>query len=273
MMKRVLRVLVISVFLISVLLPFLWVIYNSFKPGWDIISNPWALPSSPRWENYVNAWTKAQIGSFFMNSLLISTATMVILIPVSAMAAYVLAKFPFRGSGLIYGGFLSGMMVPQFLTIVPLVMLTQQMHLFDSKLGLVAVYVAFSLPFTIFVLYGFFQTLPDEMLEAATLDGASDASAFWKVMLPLARPGLLVALIFNAIGLWNEYNLALVLVPSPENSTLPLGIARLTTTQQYQSDWGALFAGMVIVMAPVMVLYWMFRDKVHESMLAGAIKG
>ena len=105
------------------------------------------------------------------------------------------------------------------------------------------------------------------------MDGCSHAGTFWKVMLPLARPGVLVVGIFNAIGLWNEYVLALVLLSSKENYTLPLGIANLTTTQQYQSDWGALFAGLVIVMLPILAVYWVFRDRIHETLLAGALKG
>jgi len=189
------------------------------------------------------------------------------------MAAYVLAKYVFPGAKAIYGGFLVGMMFPNFLVVVPLFVMLRDMSLLDTRTGLVLVYVAYSLSFTIFVLTGFFEALPNDLMEAAMLDGCTHASTFWRVMLPLARPGLIIVGIFNAIGLWNEYGLALVLLSSESNRTLPLGIANLTMTQQYQSDWGALFAGLVIVMLPVLGLYWAFRDKVHEAMLAGAVKG
>ena len=189
------------------------------------------------------------------------------------MAAYILARYPFRGSGIISGTFLGGMMFPNFLVIVPLFFLLKNMHLLDTKVGLIAVYVAYSLSFTIFVLTGFFQTIPAELSEAATLDGCTDASGFWCVAMPLARPGIIVVGIFNAIGLWNEYGIALVLLNSDENRTLPLGIANLVMVQHYQSDWGALFAGLVIVTLPVLVVYWFFKDKIQEVMLAGAIKG
>ncbi len=263
----------VVLFALTVLLPFFWVIYTSFKSGHEITSSPWGIPATLRWENFSNAWQKASIGQYFLNSFLVTVATLAILIPIGAMAAYVLARYPFRGSQILYGTFLSGMMFPIFLTIVPLFFLMNDLGLMDTLTGLVAVYVAFSLPFTVFVLTGFFQTLPDDLAEAAMIDGCGDARVFWKVMLPLARPGLVVVGIFNAIGLWNEYSLALVLIPSEENRTLPLGIANLVMVQHYQSDWGALFAGLVIVMIPVMVLYWLFRDKIHETMLAGAIKG
>ena len=156
---------------------------------------------------------------------------------------------------------------------MPLFVLMRSMHLFDTRTGLVVIYAAYSLSFTIFVLSGFFQVLPGELAEAAMIDGCSHSTTFWRVMLPLARPGILVVAVFNAIGLWNEYSLALVLIPSHENQTLPLGLANLAMTQQYESDWGALFAGLVIVMVPVLAVYWVFRNRIHDTMLAGAVKG
>jgi N-acetylglucosamine transport system permease protein len=263
----------LSVFVLVVVLPLLWVLVSSVKAGFEIVSSPWSLPKSLQWVNYRNAWSEAGIGRAFVNSLLVTLGTLVVLLPTGAMAAYVLARYPFRGSKLIFGTFLGGMMFPHFLVIVPLFFLLRDLGLLDTRVGLAAVYVAYSLSFTVFVLTGFFQTLPKELGEAAMIDGCGHARTFWQVMLPLARPGMLVVGIFNAIGLWNEYGLALVLVPSPENMTLPLGLANLTMTQQYQSDWGALFAGLVIVMVPVLAVYWVFRDRIHETMLAGAVMG
>lgn len=255
-----------------IVVPLGWVVVASLKTSHEIVSSPWALPASPQWGNYSKAWREAGIGRYFLNSLLVTAATLAILLPVGAMAAYVLAKHPFRGSRWVSGAFLGGMMFPNLLVIVPLFLLLRSLHLLNTLHGLVAVYVAYSLSFTIFVLTGFFQTLPDELAEAAALDGATHAGTFWKVMLPLARPGVLVVAIFNAIGLWNEYSLAKVLISGETNTTLPLGLDRLTLTQHYQSDWGALFAALVLVMAPVLALYWPFRDKIAETMVAGAVK-
>lgn len=255
-----------------VVLPLGWVLVASLKTSHEIATSPWSLPASPQWANYAKAWGAAGIGRYFLNSLVVCVLSIAVLLPVGAMAAYVLAKHPFRGSRTIFGAFLGGMMFPNLLVIVPLFLMLRSMGLYDTKTGLVAVYVAFSLSFTIFVLTGFFQTLPDELAEAAALDGASDAGTFWRIMLPLARPGVLVVAIFNAIGLWNEYGLAKVLVNSEANTTLPLGLDRLTVTQHYQSDWGALFAALVLVMAPVLALYWPFRDRIAETMVAGAVK-
>ncbi|MBA3725627.1 MAG: carbohydrate ABC transporter permease [Armatimonadetes bacterium] len=251
----------------------MWVLLTSLKSGPEVFASPWSLPKSPQWQNYSNAWQQAGVAKYFLNSLLVTLGTLLILLPIGAMAAYVLARYPFRGSKTIFGTFLGGMMFPNFLIIVPLFFLLKSMGMLDTKTGLILVYVAYSLSFTIFVLTGFFQSLPNELAEAAMIDGCTDSSTFWRVMLPLAKPGLVVVGIFNAIGLWNEYGLALVLVNSEENRTLPLGIANLVMTQHYQSDWGALFAGLVIVMLPVLVVYWVYRGKIHETMFAGAVKG
>lgn len=272
-MKRAVNSVFLVLYSLSVLVPFAWVLMNSLKSGYEILSSPWSLPSSPQWVNYVNAWKGAGIDRFFVNSIIVTLATLAILLPIGAMAAYVLARFPFRGSKVIFTIFILGMMFPQFLTIIPLFFLVRNLGLYDSIPGLIAVYVAYSLSFTIFVLHGFFEQLPKELSEAALIDGASHTKVFQRVMLPLAKPGIVVAGIFNAIGLWNEYPLALVMISSPEKQTLPLGIAKISMAQQYQADWGALFAGLVIVMVPVIIVYWSFRERVQQAMLAGAVKG
>jgi N-acetylglucosamine transport system permease protein len=271
--RKVAVFLSLGVFAAIVVMPLVWVLLTSLKTGDEIFRSPWAIPDSPQWVNYANAWEQGGIGRYFMNSLIVTVGTLVILLPAGAMAAYVLARYVFFGSKALFAGFLGGMMFPHFLVIVPLFFLLRNIGMLDTKSGLILVYVAYSLSFTIFVLFGFFQSLPDELEEAAMLDGCGHAGTFWRVMLPLAKPGLIVVAIFNAIGLWNEYGLALVLVSSEENRTLPLGIANLVMVQHYQADWGALFAGLVIVMLPVMFVYWLFRDRIHETMLAGATKG
>jgi len=272
-LNKALRQTAFALLYISILGPMLWMFISSIKPGYEIVSSPWSLPNPVHLINYSKAWNENGLGHAFTNSILICVGALIILLPAGAMAAYVLARYPFKGSQIIFGTFLGGMMFPFFLVMVPLFFLMTQIHLFDTKIGLILVYVGFSLSFTVFVLTGFFQTLPNELAEAAMLDGCNDHATFWKVMLPLAKPGILVVGVFNAIGLWNEYGLALVLMPSPQNRTLPLGIANLASTQQYGSDWGALFAGLVIAVVPVLAVYWLFRNEIHRTMMAGALKG
>jgi N-acetylglucosamine transport system permease protein len=272
-MKRLISNLGLALFALTILVPLIWVVVTSFKGNPEIFASPWGLPKDPQWQNYANAWNREGIGPAFKNTAIVTVATLVLLIPIGAMAAYIFAKYPFLGSKAIFGAFLGGMMFPNFLIVIPLYFLLQSLSMYDTLTGLTIAYVAYSLSFTIFVLTGFFQALPNELAEAAQIDGCGHFSTFSRIMLPLAKPGLIVVGIFNAIGLWNEYPLAKVLLNSNEKRTLPLQITDMATAQQYSSDWGALFAGLVIVMLPVMFVYWLFRDKIHETMLAGAVKG
>lgn len=270
-MKKFLTGLGLSFFGLMAVGPLLWVIFTSFKPSDEIFISPFKPPTRIAWENYHNAMSEAHIGLYVRNSLFATVLTLLILLPVAAMAAYVLAKYPFRGSKLVQTLFTAGMMFPNFLAVVPLYMLMGRLGMLNSLTGLVVVYVAYSLSFSIFVLQGFFAQLPDELAEAATIDGCGPHATFWKVMLPLAKPGIVVTGIFNAIGLWNEYNLAKVLLQG-DLQTLPLGLANLAMNQQYKNDMGALFAALTITMIPLLILYWLVKDRIQEAMLAGSIK-
>lgn len=272
-MTRFLGQVLLILFGISIVVPFLWVTVSAFKTSYEITASPWTLPAKPQFENFTKAWIEGQVGTNFLNSIIATLGTLAILIPTGAMAAYVLVKYPFKGSRLILNSFMGGLMFPNFLVIIPLYLLVARLGLLNTKLGLILVYVAYSLAFTVFVLSGFFEQLPNELIEASFLDGCSHSGSFWKVMFPLAKPGILVVAIFNAIGLWNEYPLALVLAGTKEVQTLPVGISNLTQTQQYLGSYGALFAGIVIVMLPVMIVYMIFKDQIQKTMLAGALKG
>jgi len=273
LLKRIPYFLGMLLFALTIIVPLVWVVSTSFKTVPEIFKDPWLLPLEAQWQNYANAWEREGIGAAFKNTAIVTVATLVFLIPIGAMAAYIFAKYPFRGSKALFGMFLGGMMFPNFLIVIPLYFLLQSISLYDTMTGLVVAYIAYSLSFTIFVLTGFFQALPNELAEAAQIDGCGHYMTFSRIMLPLAKPGLIVVGIFNAIGLWNEFPLANILINEEANRTLPLQVVEMATAQQYSSDWGALFAGLVIVTLPVMGVYWIFRDKIHETMLAGAVKG
>lgn len=264
---------VLLVYSVIVIYPMVWLLSASLKTSRELFVSPWALPASPQWDNFRVAWVEAGIGRYFVNSVFVTTITMFLILVIGAMAAYALARFVFRGSTALYNMFLSGMMFPMFLGIVPLFLLLRNLNMWDNYYGLIVVYVAFSLSFTIFILTGFFRTLPHELAEAGLIDGCSQFGVFWKIMLPLARPGLIAAGIFNFFGIWNEYPLALVIIASDELRTLPLGIANLLMVQQYETNWGALFAGLVLVMVPVLIVYLFFQRQITEGLTAGAIKG
>ena len=253
-----------------VILPLVWVILTAFRPTADILRDPIALPTSFELSNFDVAWNEEDLGRGFVMSLQATAVTMLLLLPMGCMTAYALTKYRFKGSQSLLGLFSMGLMFPNMVAAVPLFLLLSKAGWHDTLWGLVAAYVAYSLSFTIFVMSGFFAALPDELAEAATLDGCGHFKLFSKIMMPLARPGLVVVAIFNALGLWNEYNLAKVVLFS--DSTISVRLADLITGLNYKADFGAIYAGSVIVMMPVILIYWLLRERVQEAMLAGAIK-
>jgi len=265
---------------ILVIYPMFWLVTTSLKDSWGIFKTPWGLPESLNWVNYSNAVTKGKLWHKIWNSILVDGISLILILGLSSMAAYVLGRFTFRGNRAIFYTFLSGMTIPVFLAVVPLFIMMNRLQipftdtpLLGTRLGLIIVYTAYSLSFTIFVLTGFFRSLPWELAEAATIDGCKPSQIFWKIMLPLAKPGLATAGIFVFIGLWNEYPLALVLMQDEKVQTLPQGIANLTMTQKYAADWGALFAGLTIGVIPTLVMYIFFQKQIQAGLTAGAVKG
>ena len=256
-----------------VVYPMLWLLLASLKDSREIFEHPWSFPKALQWSNFTEAWVGAEIGKCFGNSVFVTALSMFFILFVGAMAAYALARFTFKGREAISAVFLSGMMFPVFLGIVPLYILLANLGMLDNYYGLITVYVAYSLSFTIFVLTGFFKTLPHELAEAGMIDGCSSFTIFWRIMLPLAKPGLIAAGIFNFFGIWNEFPLALVIISKENLRTLPLGIQNLLMVEHYQANWGALFAGLVIVMLPTLIIYLLFQRQITEGLTAGALKG
>jgi N-acetylglucosamine transport system permease protein len=177
-----------------------------------------------------------------------------------------------RGDRALYDVFVAAMFFPVFLALVPLFFVVRQLGLLGTYPGLILVYAAYAVPFTVFFLHAFFRTLPVEVAEAAFLDGCSHARVFFRVMLPLARPGLVAVGIFNFLGLWNQYLLPLVLNPDPDRYVLAQGLAALSVSQGYRSDWSGLFAGLTIAMLPVLIAYVAFQRQIRAGMTAGAVK-
>ena len=275
-MRRALRALlylVLGIYAAAVIYPVVWLAISSVKTDREIFNQPWGLPAAPQWANFARAWAEAGIGRYFFNSVLVTVISLFFILLLSAMAAYVLARFRFRGNETIYSIFLAGMMFPIFLGIVPLFLLLNSLRLLNTYHGLILVYIAYSLSFTVFVLTAFFRTIPGEVMEAGLMDGCSHFGVFFRVMLPMAKPGLVTAGIFNFFGLWNEYPLALVIMTSDERRTLPVGIANLVMVQQYQTDWGALLAALTMVLIPALLAYSLWQKRIVEGISMGAVKG
>lgn len=262
-----------------VIVPMIWTIVSSLKNDQEIFFSPWSMPSVLLWDNFARAWVKARLGQYLVNTLIIIIPAIFLTVLLSAMVAYVLARFEFRGRNFVFYLFLLGMMFPIFLGLVPLYFIMQWLGLKDTFHGLILVYVAYSFPFTVFFLTGFFKTLPKELGEAAVMDGANQFDTFFKVYLPLAQPGLIPVIIFNFLGQWNQYILPNVLMSNAglrEDQTryvLSQGLFYLQNQQQYANDWSGLFAAVTLVMIPTLIVYVIFHDRIEKGLTVGAIKG
>jgi N-acetylglucosamine transport system permease protein len=258
---------------VMVIFPFLWMITTALKTDREILTDPFGWPENLVWENFERAWTSANIGTYFLNTLIVMAMSLTGTLLVSAMAAYVIARVEFPGNRAIYLLFMAGLMFPGFLGLVPLYFLMRDLHLLNTYHGLALVYIAYSLPFTIFFLVGFFKTLPGEVAEAAIMDGASQFQVFFNIMLPMAKPGLIAMGIFNFLGQWNQFLLPLVLMQNEGRYVLSQGLNFLAVQQGYDNDYSALFAAMVIVMVPTLLVYILFQRRLEAGLTAGALKG
>ncbi|MGP3755732.1 N-acetylglucosamine transport system permease protein [Streptomyces sp. LamerLS-316] len=263
---------VLVIWAVLVVMPLLWAVMSSFKTDDSILSTPWALPDKLHFENWSRAWNQAHMSDYFLNTILVVGGSLIGTLLLGSMAAYVLARFDFPGNRFIYFLFIGGMSFPIILALVPLFFVMNNMGLLNSVHGLILVYIAYSLPFTVFFLTSFFRTLPTSIAEAAMLDGASHTRTFFQVMLPMAKPGLISVGIFNFLGQWNQYMLPTVLNTDPDGKVLSQGLVELATSQGYKGDWSGLFAGLVMAMLPVLAAYIVFQRQVVAGLTAGALK-
>ncbi|MEX2982357.1 carbohydrate ABC transporter permease [Streptomyces sp. C36] len=264
---------VLLLWALMVTLPLLWAVMSAFKTDKEIFTSPWSPPSGLHVDAWGRAWSQAHMSQYFLNSLIVVAGSLVGTMLLGSMAAYVLARFEFPGNRFVYFLFVAGMSFPIILALVPLFFVMENMQLLNTYPGLILVYIAYSLPFTIFFLSGFFRTLPTSVAEAALIDGASHTRTFFQVMLPMARPGLISVGIFNFLGQWNQYLLPTVLnVGDDDKKLLPQGLVALAVSQGYKGDWSGLFAGLVMAMLPVLGAYIVFQRQVQAGLTAGALK-
>jgi ABC-type glycerol-3-phosphate transport system permease component len=258
--------------------PMLWVAYSSLKADDAIFRDTFALPSFGALQtgNYTRAWTEAHFGDYFANSVMVTATSVVLIVALGSMAAYALARFHHPAGKLVFGLIVAGLTIPAQLAVVPLFFELRAVGLLNSKTGLILVYTANGLPFAIFILAGFFRSLPRSLYEAAIVDGCGEFEAFWKVLLPLARPALVTVAIFQFIGVWKEYFYAFMLVSgdaSGSASTIPLGLANLSIAAEYRTEYGMLFAGIMLVTVPILVVYVALQRHIVRGIAAGALKG
>lgn len=261
---------VLVTYTVVVLLPLFIVVTNTMRPTREIYRNPIALPTSINFDSYVTAWGEANFSLYFVNSLVITVASVSLATTVASLAGYILGRYDFRGSRVLLSFFVAGLTLPFRLAIVPLFLLLNSLGLVDSRLGLILVYAATGIPFSVFILSAFFRQLPLELSEAARIDGANEFIIFSRVMLPLVRPALATVAIFQFVPLWNDFFFPLVLLRSTDKWTLPVGMTRFFG--EFQTDWSTLFAGLVITTLPLIILFLSATEQIISGLTAGVRK-
>lgn len=262
----------------------LWVLFTFALIGWIVLAslsttreifdgNLFKFATGLHPENYVKAWKTHKVSSYFANSLLYTLVSCTLVVVIAAPAAYVLSRFKFKINAMLQNMFATALGIPIIMIIMPLFSLVSALQMTNSKTLLIFLYVSVNVPFTIFFLTTFFRNLSVSFEEAAAIDGCSPMKTFWKIMLPLAQPGIITVTIFNFITIWNEYFIALIFANSPKARPVAVGLYSMIQSMRYTGDWGGMFAAVVIVFLPTFILYIFLSEKIIAGVTGGAIKG
>ncbi|MER5226331.1 carbohydrate ABC transporter permease [Streptomyces flaveus] len=268
---------------LAIAVPVAWVLLASLKQKSEFFGSPWTLPKSLHSANYVHAFVDAHMGQYFLTSVFVTVLGLVLVLAVSVPAAYVIARYEFRGRRVVETALLAGLFVNVNYIVVPIFLMLVDWDralidvfpggfFIDNPSVLSLVYAATSIPFTIYLLTAYFRSIPVEYEEAAAIDGASRFRTMTQVMLPMARPAVTTVILFNFLAYWNDFIIALTLLPG-EGKTLQVGLLNLFTAQKAAADYGRLYAGMVIVIVPVLILYAVIQRRLIEGMASGGVKG
>lgn len=269
---------------ITIVVPVFWVFMASIKENVEFYRNPWALPAGVYLQNFVDAWQKADMGSYMMNSVIVTGLALVILIVVALPASYVLSRFKFKTKAFWNILFMAGLFINVNYIVVPIFLMLSEADTFlrqtigapfflNNIFILALVYAATALPFTIYLLSGYFKTLAKDYEEAAYVDGAGYFRTMVQIIIPMAKPSIVTVILFNFLSFWNEYIISMTLLTKPEMKTLPVGLMNLMAAQKSAVQYGQMYAGLVIVMLPTLILYMCVQKRLTEGMTVGGLKG
>ncbi len=259
---------------VTVAFPVIWVLYTSLKSNQEFFASPWALPSAPQWSNFAEAWKEANFAGYFFNSILTVLLTLAITLLIVGANAYVIAKYRNRFIRGLEKFYMVAMMVPSVLMLVPLYYFADAAHMTDSLVWLSVIYAIQGMPFSVFMMAGFVRGIHDALLEAATIDGASQFTIFFRIIVPLSKPSLFVVALLNVMGTWNEYITALTFIRDKAKYTIAIGLSYLTNSGTYDVNYGRTFAGLAIALVPILVIYAIFQKQLQNGMSSSdGVKG
>ena len=253
------------------LAPLAWMLLVSLKDNAEIFTSPFALPQNPQWGNYTFAWTAGYLGKATLNSAIVCITALILSLVIGSMAAFAIARLRWKYAKLMMTYFLIGMMVPIHCVLIPLFKTFSSIHLYNNLLGLIIPYVTFSLPITIYIMEGFFENMPQEIFEAACIDGCSIYKCFTSVAVPLSKTGLFVTGLMSFVANWNELLLAMVFISDDLKKTLPVSLSKFVGP--YNTNYVQMFAAIIIAIIPTIVVYCCFSNQIVDGLTAGAVKG
>ena len=271
--RRLPRLLVSAALLLLALVfffPLIWMVMSSFKTNSAIFSAPFSPPDSIDFSKWAEAWTVGNLGQYAINSAIVTIASVVLILLLGAAAAYALSRYRFRGRGLVLGLFALGLILPLQSYFIAQSSIFTQLGITDTRLALIIPYTAMGLSLAVYLLKVYLDALPEELFEAARIDGASDRQMFASVALPLLRPGLATVAIFSALAAWNEFLLALLYIQDDALKTIPTGLLAFST--RYVTDYSLLFSALSIVTIPMIVIYVVFNRQIVAGITAGSVK-
>lgn len=250
--------------------PMIWMVLSSFKSNSAIFSSPFALPDSFDLSRWARAWDVGNIGQYGLNSAIVTAASVMLILVLGSAAAFAFSRYRFRGRTLLLGVLALGLLLPLQSYFIAQSNIFTRLELTDTRWALIIPYTAMGLPLAIYLLKVYMDALPEELFDAARVDGAGDARMFWTLALPLLRPGLATVAVFSALAAWNEFLLALLYIQDDELKTIPTGL--LAFSSRYQTDYGLLFSALSIVTLPMIVIYVVFNRQIVEGITAGSLK-
>ena len=284
-LSHLLIYIILGLLTISILLPVAWVFMASIRENSEFYGSPWQLPARFHWQNFTDAWNKANMGSYFMNSVFVTVLAIVLILVIALPAAYSLSRFRFKSRAVWSTLCKAGLFINMNYIVVPIFLMFVDADKFLNKVFgssfflnnlvvLALVYAATALPFTIYLLSGYFSTLPKDFEEAAYVDGASRFRTMVQIMFPMAKPSIITIILFNFLAIWNEYILSMTLLVEPNGArTLPVGLMNLMKAQNAAAQYGQMYAGLVMVMLPTLLLYMAVQKKLTQGMTLGGLKG
>lgn len=271
--------LCLIIFALSIIIPVAWVFMASIKTNPEFYGNPWALPLGFYLDNFKDAWSAANMGDYFINSFVVTATALAILLIIALPFSYILARMNFKGRKFVNSYVKAGLFINLSYIVIPIFLMIRNVSKFmpisllNNRFVLALIYASTALPFTVYLLTNFFSSISKSYEEAAYIDGAGYFRTMVDIMIPMAKPAVITVILFNFLSFWNEYILALTLMTDPEKRTLPVGLINLQQAARGAANYGRLYAGLVIVMIPTLIIYILVQKQLTEGMMVGGDKG